>query len=75
MDFQNIFYFVGTIFMVTMIALMIGIGILLFRMRENLALLSKLTHKPVDTVTELGAGIAEGVALKLKEWTTKKASD
>lgn len=75
MDIQNVFYFVGTVFMIMMIILIIGFGIFLYKIRENLALLSKLTHRPAATATELGAGIAEGVALKIKEWTSKKASN
>lgn len=74
MDWQNIFYFVGTIFMIFMMVLLMAVGFFLYRLRQNIEIVSRLAKRPAETASEIGAGIVEGVAIKLKEWTNKKAS-
>lgn len=74
MDWQSMFYFVGTIFMIFMMAVLICAAVFLYKIRQKLMLLTKLVDRPAQTASEIGVGIAEGVAVKIKEWTNKKAS-
>lgn len=60
--------------MIALLLFIVIVGVLLYKLREKLSLLSHFADKPVTTATEIGAGIAEGVAIKIRDWTSKKAS-
>jgi phosphoglycerate-specific signal transduction histidine kinase len=75
MDLQNLFYVVATIFMVTILGLIIAIGVVAYYIRKKIMAISLLAKRPANTAAEIGAGLAEGVAAKIKDLITpKKAS-
>lgn len=75
MDWQTIFYFVGSIFMIVALAMLLGLAVALFYLRKRLMELADAAQKPIETASDISQGIMTGLALKLKEWSTiKKAS-
>lgn len=74
MDWQTLFYFVGTIFMIVALGMLIAFAVFLYYVRQRIEVLSKLAERPYQTASDIGEGIAEGVALKILQWTKQKAS-
>jgi hypothetical protein len=75
MDWQTVFYIIASIFMLTVLFLIIAVAVVAYYIRKRLMMLASLAKKPAETASEIGAGIAEGVGLKIKQWlTTKKVS-
>jgi len=72
MDWQTIFFAVATIFMIFMLGLFIALSIFLYIVARKVLFVTRTAEKSVKMAAVIGEGIADTVAVKVKQFMTPK---